>query len=58
MLTRHIASEIEGLTLAGEVVVPSIRAFMDDLTIVSGNETQVDRGLRRLEDLVAWTLMR
>ena len=53
MLTRHIASEIEGLTLAGEVVVPSIRAFMDDLTIVSGNETQVDRGLRRLEDLVA-----
>ncbi|XP_041481795.1 uncharacterized protein LOC121428966 [Lytechinus variegatus] len=58
VLTRRVSSEIEGLTLAGEVVVPSVRAFMDDLTIVSSNESQVDKGLRRLEEMVGWTRMR
>ncbi|XP_072181288.1 uncharacterized protein [Diadema setosum] len=58
VLTRCVAPRIEGLMLAADVVVPSIRAFMDDLTIVSGNETQVKDGLHRLEELVAWTRMK
>ncbi|XP_041453149.1 uncharacterized protein LOC121406194 [Lytechinus variegatus] len=31
---------------------------MDDLTIVSSNESQVDKGLHRLEEMVGWTKMR
>ena len=46
VLTCRVASDTEGLTLAWEDVVPSIRAFMEDLTIVSGNESQVDGGLQ------------
>ncbi|XP_071492587.1 uncharacterized protein [Diadema antillarum] len=47
VLTRCEAPRIEGLTLAADVVVPSIRVFIDDLTIVSGNETQIEDGLHR-----------
>ena len=58
VLTRCVGPKIEGLTLTGDVVLPSIRAFMDDLTIVSRNVDQVEEGLVRLEELVSWTRMR
>lgn len=47
----------EGLTMVEEVIVPSVRALIEEPTIVSGQEKQVEKGFRTLEELISWTRM-
>ena len=57
IMTRDVLSRLPAVVLEG-VSTPSVRAFMDDLTLMSSSEQQVERGLVRLDELLKWTGMR
>jgi hypothetical protein len=58
VIIRAVAPGFEGVELNPGVRTPSVRAFMDDLTIISSEREQVVEGLKHLDDLIAWTGMR
>ena len=49
---------VTGVRAAENQVLPPMRAFMDDITIVSPSGTEVDSSIKRLHELIEWCAMK
>lgn len=58
IMVRSARAEGEGVPLGGEQCLPAIRAFMDDLTLISPSVNGTRRMLDRLVELMNWAHMR
>ncbi|XP_019626566.1 PREDICTED: uncharacterized protein LOC109471671 [Branchiostoma belcheri] len=58
VMTRSAERMGPGVSLEGSEELPSIRAFMDDLTLLNPNTTASQRILDRLDELMVWARMK
>ena len=49
---------VTGVRAAENQVLPPMRAFMDDITIVAPSGTEVDNSIKRLHELIEWCAMK
>ena len=58
VIVRSARAQGRGVELAPNQVLPPIRAFMDDLTLLNPSTNEADKVLVKLEELVQWARMK
>ena len=58
MVLRGAEDAGEGVALAPNQVIPPMRAYMDDVTILSEDEANTKAVLNRLQELIGWARMK
>jgi hypothetical protein len=58
MIIRSASRFVEGVSAAQNQTLPPMRAFMDDITIVTPNEKQAKNALENLQEVIMWCQMK
>jgi len=58
MVIRGAGKFVDGLEPAKNQALPAMRAFMDDITIITGVEKQARVALEKLQELIGWFQMK